>query len=84
MNGQQNPAELLVICAVMVVPSVLGIVGALSMRLLGSLDSLLMPAVCLMMVLIFAFLLYVLAKEQSWIGKREHDGAATPSSSAGK
>lgn len=64
--------------------SILGIVGALSPRLLGSLDGLLMLAAGLMMVLIFAFLLNVLAKEQGWIGKREHDGAATPSSSAGK
>ena len=84
MKGQQNPAGLLVICTATVVLSILGIVGALSTRLLGSLDGLLMLAVCLMMVLIFAFLLYVLAREQGWFGKREHDGVATPPSGAGK
>ena len=84
MRGQQNPAGLLVICAVMIVLSILDIVGAFSTELLGNLDGLLVLDVCLMMLLIFAFLLYALAKEQGWIGKRIHDGAATPSFSAGK
>ena len=64
MNGQENPVELLVICAVMLVLSILGIVGALSTRLRGNLDGLLMLAVCLMSALIFALLLLVLAKER--------------------
>ena len=68
----------------MVVLSVLGVVIVLSTRVFGSLYGLLMLALCLMMLLIFTFLLYVLTKEQGWIGKREHDGAATPSSRAEK
>ena len=84
MKGQQNPAELLIICAVMVLLSIVGVVGALTTPLLGSLDGLLMLAVCLMLLLVFALLLYVLVREQGWIGKRDHDGAATPSSSARK
>jgi hypothetical protein len=83
MNGQQNPVELLVICAVMVVLSILGVVGALSTRLFGSLDGLLMLAVCLMTALIFALLLFVLAKEQGWLGKRGPDGGAATPPSAG-
>ena len=62
MNGQENPVELLVICAVMLVLSILGILGGLSSRLRGSLDGLLMVAVCGMTALIFAILLFVLAK----------------------
>jgi len=81
MNGQENPVELLVICAVMLVLSILGIVGALSTRLRGNLDGLLMLAVCLMSALIFALLLLVLAKERGWLGKRDAKGnAAVPPS----
>jgi len=81
MNGQENPLELLVICVVMLVLSILGILGGLSARLFGSLDGLLMLAVCLMTALIFAILLFVLAKERGWLGKRGPDGGApTPSS----
>jgi hypothetical protein len=81
MNGQENPVELLVICAVMLVLSILGILGGLSSRLMGSLDGLLMLAVCGMTALIFALLLFVLAKERGWLGKGGADGrSATPPS----
>jgi hypothetical protein len=79
MNGQENPVELLVICAVMLVLSILGILGGLSSRLMGSLDGLLMLAVCGMMALIFAILLFVLAKGRGWLGKGgSGGGSATP------
>jgi hypothetical protein len=83
MNGQENPLELLIICAVMLALSILGILGGLSARLFGSLDGLLMLAVCLMTALIFAILLFVLAKQRGWLGKRGPDsGAAAPPSAA--
>jgi hypothetical protein len=79
MNGQENPVELLVICAVMLVLSILGILGGLSTRLIGSLDGLLMLAVCGMTALLFAILLFVLAKQRGWFGKHGSDGdSATP------
>jgi hypothetical protein len=81
MNGQENPVELLVICAVMLVLSIFGILGGLSSRLMGSLDGLLMLAVCGMTALIFALLLFVLAKERGWLGKGGANGSsATPPS----
>ena len=76
MNGQENPVELLVICAVMLVLSILGMLGGLSSRLFGTLDGLLMVAVCLMTALIFAILLFVLAKERGWLGKRRPNGGS--------
>ena len=83
MNGKENPVELLVICAVMLVLSILGVLGGLSSRLIGSLDGLLMLAVCGMTALIFAILLFVLAKERGWLGKgAAGGGAATPPSAA--
>ena len=79
MNRQENPVALLVICAVMLVLSILGILGGLSTRLIGSLDGLLILAVCLMTALIFAVLLFVLAKQRGWLGRRGSDGdSATP------
>jgi hypothetical protein len=84
MNGQENPVELLVICAVMLVLSILGVLGGLSPRLFGSLDGLLIVAVSLMMALIFGILLFVLAKERGWLGKRDPDGAAAAPPSAAK
>jgi hypothetical protein len=80
MNGKQNPIELLVMCAVMLLLSILGVVGGLSTRLIGSLDGLLIIAVCLTMALIFGILLLVLAKEQGWLGKRGTD--STPVTAA--
>jgi len=82
MNGQENPIELLVICAVMLVLSILGVAGGLSPRLIGTLDGLLIVAICLMTALIFAILLFVLAKERGWIGKHRSDGATPPPSPA--
>jgi hypothetical protein len=85
MNGKQNPVELLVMCAVIVVLSILGVVGGISTRLAGSLDGLLMLAVCLMMALIFALLLLVLLKEQGWIGRKHGPSeAGTAPPAAGK
>ena len=81
MNGKENPLELLVMCAVLIVLAVLGIAGGFSRGLLGSMDGILMLGVCLMMALIFALLLFVLAREQGWLGKKE-SGAGNTSPAA--
>ena len=79
MNGKENPVELLVICAVMLVLSILGILGGLSSRLMGSLDGLLMLAICGMTALIFAALLFVLAKGRGGLDKGgSGGGSVTP------
>jgi hypothetical protein len=70
MNGKENPIELLVMCAVMIVLSILGIVGGFSRDLFGNMDGILILGICLMMALVSAILLLVLAKEQGWIGKK--------------
>jgi hypothetical protein len=84
MSNQEKPVELLVICAVIVVLSILGMIGGISRGLFGTLDGLLMLAVCGMMALIFLSLLLVLAKEQGWLGKHRAAGnTGTPSPSKG-
>jgi hypothetical protein len=84
MNGKENPLELLVMCAVMIVLSILGVVGGLSRRLFGGLDGLLMLAVCLMMALIAALLLFGLAREQGWVGKHNSEDASASAPAKGK
>jgi len=87
MNDKENPIELLVICVAMVVLSLLGLIGGLSKRLFGTLDGLLMLAVCGMTALIFAGLALVLAKERGWLGKHGKPGkdeGAAPPAAAGK
>jgi hypothetical protein len=73
MNEQEKPLELLVMCAVVLVLSLLGVVAGVSRDLLGTLDGILMLGVCLMMALIAGILLLVLAKEQGWLGKRKQE-----------
>jgi hypothetical protein len=78
MNGQQKPLVLLIFCAVLVGLSLLGLAGAFLTRLLRNIDGLLLLSICLMTALIFAFLLYDLAKQQGWLGKSGKDGADSP------
>jgi hypothetical protein len=73
MSGQENEAELTIMCVVMIVLSVLGIVAGFSRDLFGGIDGLLMLGVALMILLIFSLLLLVQAKQQGWIGKRHKD-----------
>ena len=83
MKGQENPAELLVMCVVMIVLSIFGIIGAVSRDLLGTLDGLLILFVSLMILLISGLLLLSLAKKEGWIGKRHQDDGS-PTAPAGK
>jgi hypothetical protein len=78
MNGQQKPLVLLIFCAVLVGLSFLGLAGAFLTRLLGNIDGLLLLSICLMTALIFAFLLYDLAKQQGWLGKSGKNSAESP------
>ena len=84
MNGQENPPELLTMCVVVVVLSILGIVAGFSRELLGSMDGLLMLAVCLMMALIFALMLFVLGKEMGWFRRHKHEDGPAASAAKGK
>ena len=84
MNGQEKPLELLAMCAAVIVLSLLGIAAGVSRGLFGSLDGLLMLVVCVMMALIFALLLFALAKERGWLGKHRQEKGPEASSAKGK
>jgi hypothetical protein len=84
MNGKENPLELIVMCAVVILLSLLGIAAGFSRDLFGSMDGILMLGVCLMMALIFALLLFVLVKDQGWIGKHSQESGPEVSPNKGK
>jgi hypothetical protein len=74
MNDQEHPLELLIMCVVIIVFSVLGLIGSVSAKLFGDIDGLLLIAICLVMFLTFSILLFVLARERGWLGKHEPKG----------
>ena len=76
MNEKEKPLELLVMCAVVLVLSLLGIVAGVSRDLLGTLDGILMLGSCMLMALIAGILLLLLAKEQGWLGKHKQEEAS--------
>jgi hypothetical protein len=82
MDDKEHPIELLVMCAVVVVLSILGIVAGFSKDLFGNMDGILILGICLMMALIFSILLFVLAKDRGWLGK--HKEEAAPASAPAK
>ena len=84
MLEQERPLELIIICAVMLVLSILGVVSAMVTRLIFNVDGLLMVSVCLLGVVIFGILLYVLAKEQGWIGKSRTSKDSTTAANTSK
>ena len=65
---------LLTFCAVLVVLSIWGFAAVIRARLLSNIDGLLMVAVSLMIAVIFCLLLYVLAKDQGWLGGHHKNG----------
>ena len=74
MKGQENPAELAIMSAVIVALSLLGIIAGFSRGLFGGIDGLLMLAIALMMLLIFGLLLVVQLKQGHG---HENGGAAS-------
>ena len=79
MNGKENEPELVVMCVVMIVLSILGIIAGFSRDLFGGIDGLLILGIALMILLVFSALLFFQAKQLGWIGKRHKEEApSTP------
>jgi hypothetical protein len=79
MNGKENEPELVVMCVVMIVLSIMGIIAGFSRDLFGGIDGLLILGIALMILLVFSALLFFQAKQLGWIGKRHKEEApSTP------
>ena len=83
MNGKENEPELVVMCVVMIVLSIMGIIAGFSRDLFGGIDGLLILGIALMILLVFSALLFFQAKQLGWIGKR-HKEEAPPTPVAAK
>jgi hypothetical protein len=81
MNGKENEAELAIMSLVLVILSIAGIAAGFSRDLFGGIDGLLMLSIALMILLIFAILLVVQARQLGWIGKHKNEGGAAASPS---
>jgi hypothetical protein len=70
------------ICLVVLLLSFAGLASDFVTRLIGSIDGLLLLAICLMMFGLFAGMLFAMGKEEGWIPSRRH-AADAPSAKPG-
>lgn len=66
------------ICLVVLILAVAGLASDFVTRLIGNIDGLLLLFICLMMVLLFAGMLFAMGKEEGWIPTRHHSGDSKP------
>jgi hypothetical protein len=84
MNGKENEPELVVMCVVMIVLSILGIIAGFSRDLFGGIDGLLILGIALMILLVFTLLLFFQAKQLGWMGKRQKEEVPSTPAAATK
>jgi len=82
MKDKNGTFELLVMCAVLVVLSVLGVVSAFLTHVFDSMDGLLLLAVCLMMAGIFTLMILWFVKDAGWLPRRSNASGDSPAASA--
>lgn len=70
MTKQQGVLGLLGVCLFVILMSLAGLASDFITHLLGNIDGLLLFAICLMMVGLFALMLFQLAKEAGWLPSR--------------
>lgn len=74
---KEHVLGLLVICLVVLALSFAGLISDFITRLIGNIDGLLLLMISLMMLLLFAGMLYAVGKEEGWIpGHRHSDSKA--------
>jgi len=69
---KEHVLGLVLICVVVLVLSFAGLISDFVTRLIGNIDGLLLLMISLMMLLLFAGMLYAMGKEEGWIPARHH------------
>ena len=69
---KEHVLGLVVICLVVLALSLAGLISDVVTRLIGNIDGLLLAMISLMMLLLFAIMLYAMGKEEGWIPSRHH------------
>jgi hypothetical protein len=77
MTKQQGILGLVGICLVILLLSFAGLASDFITRLIGNIDGLLLLFICLMMVGLFAGMLFAMGKEEGWLPSRHHSEAAS-------
>jgi 4-amino-4-deoxy-L-arabinose transferase-like glycosyltransferase len=79
---KEHVLGLLGICAVVLVLSFAGLISDFVTRLIGNIDGLLLLFICLMMLGLFAGMLYAMGKEEGWLPG--HRSSSNPGPGEGK
>jgi ABC-type uncharacterized transport system involved in gliding motility auxiliary subunit len=72
---KEHVLGMIVMCLVVLVLSFAGLISDVVTRLIGNIDGLLLAMISLMMILLFAIMLYAMGKEEGWIPSRHHSGS---------
>lgn len=75
MKRTREGILLALICLIPIAASVWGIIAAFTTHIALNIDGIMLVGVCLMMVGIFALMLYLLAREQGWLPARKKQNA---------
>jgi hypothetical protein len=79
MTKEHGLLGLVGICVVVLLLSFAGLASDFVTRLIGSIDGLLLLFICLMMLGLFAGMLFAMGKEEGWLPSRHHSEAASAS-----
>jgi hypothetical protein len=77
MTKQQGVLGLVGICVVVLLLSFAGMASDIVTRLIGNIDGLLLLVICLMMLGLFAGMLFAMAHEEGWLLSRHHSAPAS-------
>ena len=69
---KEHVLGLVAICLVVLALSFAGLISDFITRLIGNIDGLLLLMISLMMVLLFAGMLYAMGKEEGWLPTHHH------------
>ena len=81
MKKEHGILGLVVICIVILAFSFAGVISDFITRLIGNIDGLLLLMICLMMAILFLWMLYSMAEEEGWLPHRHKTAKAIPSAS---
>ncbi len=70
MSTQNRIIGTVIVCITVIALAIAGLASDFATRLLSSVDGLLLLMICLLTGGIFSLMLFVLAKEAGWLGKR--------------
>lgn len=84
MTKKQGATGLVAICAVMLVLAAAGLASDFLTRLISNIDGLLLLMICLLMGVLFVFVLFSIAKDQGWLPDRAAKPSATAAPAAAK